>query len=119
MRSNVSRSASLLKAWWWRSRKDASSAYNHLRHSQTRRGRDIDGTTFRRGTDEMKQATRALFLGSLIGALPIAACDCGGAGIGKLDPVLKVEPLEIDFGEVPIGVRVQAAVTISNTGSGM
>lgn len=68
----------------------------------------------------MKQATtRALFLGLLIGASPMAACDCGGSGIGKLDPNLKVEPLDIDFGEVPIGVRVQAAVTISNVGSGM
>lgn len=56
----------------------------------------------------------------LVSAVALGACDCNGSGnVGRLEPALVVDPLQVDFGEVPIGVRVQAALTISNAGEGM
>jgi outer membrane protein assembly factor BamB len=71
----------------------------------------------------MKQAkhTHAVYWMLLAQAALIAAggCDCNEGGVDKLDPALVIDPVSVDFGEVPLGVRVQAALTISNAGEAM
>lgn len=51
-------------------------------------------------------------------ALVLVACDCeGGNVLGKVRPVLVVEPIDLPFGEVPLGATKRIYVRIGNQGS--
>jgi hypothetical protein len=51
--------------------------------------------------------------------LGLAGCDCGGgAGLGRVAPEIAVDPVTIDFGEVPAGATRLVPVTVQNVGSG-
>ncbi len=43
---------------------------------------------------------------------------CDGTSLSPLKATLALNPTNLDFGEVPIGVRVQGAVTVENKGDG-
>jgi hypothetical protein len=52
--------------------------------------------------------------------LGLAGCDCGGgAGLGRVEPEIAVDPLVVDFGEVPAGATRLVSVTVQNVGSGL
>jgi hypothetical protein len=65
----------------------------------------------------MTRIQRAFY--ACLATVACGACDCNEGGVGRLNPVMVVEPEAVDFGEVPLGVRVQAALTIRNSGSAM
>jgi hypothetical protein len=56
---------------------------------------------------------RALLFGLL------QACQCDPGGVTSLEARLDVTPLALDLGEVPVGVRVQGAFTLSSTGEAL
>src|SRR5687767_4069993 len=50
-------------------------------------------------------------------AVVIAGCDCeGGGDLRRLSPRIELDPTEIDFGEVAVGARREAPLTVKNTG---
>lgn len=52
--------------------------------------------------------------------LGLVGCDCGGgAGLGRVAPEIAVDPVTIDFGEVPAGATRLVPVTVQNVGSGL
>src|SRR5215831_16661515 len=113
------RSASRPMARWSRSRGTVCLAYSRWAPWGVRLGRSIDETTWRRAIGEMKRARPVL--ASILLALGGAesGCNCEGAKVGQLKAAIIVEPMMIDFGDVPLGVKAQGALTVKSAGDAM
>jgi hypothetical protein len=59
---------------------------------------------------------RSIFVA--LAAIAGSACECGGSGIlGKVAPKIEISPLMVDFGDVPLGAKKHARLSVKNHGS--
>lgn len=60
----------------------------------------------------------AILVGCVV--LPVSGCNCGSSSaIGRVKTAIAVDPNRLDLGQVPLGVRVQSAITVKSAGDAM
>jgi putative pyrroloquinoline-quinone binding quinoprotein/slime mold repeat-containing protein len=70
--------------------------------------------TRRRATPlRIASAFSAILLGSGLG------CNCESSNVGALKSVIQIDPMMLDLGEVPLGVKVKGALTVKSAGEAM